>query len=95
MNDKINHENKILLKKILKINNKPSLYHPINLQMKTCPAFEKSGYKNYRKQLNILFENQVLINLYRNIKKELVVPNLIILLIKQKMNINTISTLIT
>ncbi len=95
MNDKINHENKILLKKILKINNKPSLYHPINLQMKTCPAFEKSGYKNYRKQFNILFENQVLINLYRNIKKELVVPNLIILLIKQKMNINTISTLIT
>ena len=63
MNEKINYENKILLKKILCINNKPSLYHPLNLQIKTCPAFEKSGYKNYRKQIGIITENYVIKNI--------------------------------
>ena len=59
MNEKIMYENNILLKKILRINNKNSLLHPMNLQAKICPAFENNGYKNYRKQLKIVKENNV------------------------------------
>jgi len=52
LNQKIGYENKVLLKKIIEIENKPSYYHPTNVQVKYCPAFESSGYsKNSKKRI--------------------------------------------
>ncbi len=57
------YENKVLLKKIIDIENKPSTYHPVNVQVKYCPAFDRSNYvKKYNKSM-LLKENQVSLKL--------------------------------
>jgi len=58
VNRKICYENKVLLKKIIEIENKPSTYHPFNVQVKYCPAFDKTNYnKNFNKSM-LLKENK-------------------------------------
>ena len=37
---KINYENNVLLKKIISIEHKPSLYNATKLKNKPCPAFD-------------------------------------------------------
>jgi len=52
INRKVGYENRVLLKKIIDIENKNSAYHPCNVQVKYCPAFEKKSYtKNFHKSL--------------------------------------------
>jgi hypothetical protein len=58
-NSKINYENQILLKRIIEIENKPSTYHPVNVQVKECPAFDKNFYVNKRKKYNLEQDNMV------------------------------------
>lgn len=41
---KIRYENTNLLKKMIEVENKPSSYHPVKLQVKDCPAFYKTGF---------------------------------------------------
>ena len=58
----MDYENNILLKKIIEIEQKPSLYNPSNLKLKTCPANEnkKNNFKTKFAKLNLNVENYVL-----------------------------------
>jgi hypothetical protein len=61
---KMNYENNILLKKIIEIEQKPSLYNISKLAKKECPAFEKSK-KNYKSKFlksQLETQNYVIIN---------------------------------
>jgi len=53
----------------LEIENKPSPYHPVNLQVKKCPAYEKTDFINKQKRKDIHNENAVKnIFFYTNIR---------------------------
>jgi hypothetical protein len=58
-NAKIRYENTNLLKKMIEVENKPSNYHPIKLQVKNCPAFCKTGFVRYQTMRKIQVENSV------------------------------------
>jgi len=55
------------LKKIREIEKKPSPYHPINLQVKKCPAYEKTDFINREEKNNIQKENEVFLILFFDI----------------------------
>jgi hypothetical protein len=60
----MNYENNILLKKIIEIEQKPSLYNVSKLTNKECPAFEKNN-KNFKAKFlksQLDTQNYVLIN---------------------------------
>lgn len=56
---KINYENKILFTRVNLLFNKPSPYNKLIIQPKTCPAFDKSksGYMEWKRQMDILKDN--------------------------------------
>ncbi len=56
---KISYENNVLLKKIITIESKPSPYNPANLQVKYCPAFDKTYFVSKKKKWDIDKENLV------------------------------------
>jgi len=59
INSKIRYENTNLLKKMIEVENKPSNYHPVKLQVKNCPAFSKTGFVRNQTLRKIQGENNV------------------------------------
>jgi len=59
-NAKIRYENTNLLKKMIEVENKPSNYHPVRLQVKDCPAFSKTGFVRNQTLRKIKVENSVI-----------------------------------
>jgi hypothetical protein len=57
--DKIAYENRVLLKKIIRIENKASPYNPVNLQVKRCPAYDNKLHYHHKSRFEIDKENLV------------------------------------
>ena len=56
---KINYENRVLLGKIVEIENKPSPYNHSLLQPSRCPAYDKTYYMKKKKKYDLDSENLV------------------------------------
>ena len=56
---KIKYENTNLLGKMIEVENKPSNYHPVRLQVKPCPAFSKTGFVKNQTHSRINEANKV------------------------------------